>query len=119
VPAANAPQGTVHALTADQARSQIEAEGYSRVTGLQKNDKGIWLGKAIKDGSAVSVTLDTNGKIVAKWLDQECADRDPKHASAKKIENNKPSAFTNVPGSGKLNAPAPKPVDNANEAVSA
>jgi hypothetical protein len=66
VPAANAPQGTVHALTADQARSQIEAEGYSRVTGLQKNDKGIWLGKAIKDGSAVSVTLDTNGKIVAK-----------------------------------------------------
>ena len=66
VPAANAPQRTVHALTADQARSQIEAEGYSRVTGLQKTDKGIWRGKAIKDGSTVSVTLDTNGNIVAK-----------------------------------------------------
>jgi hypothetical protein len=66
VPAANVPQGAVHALTADQARSQIEAEGYSRVTGLQKNDKGIWRGKAIKDGSTVSVTLDTNGTIVAK-----------------------------------------------------
>jgi hypothetical protein len=66
LPAATAPRATGHALTADQARSQIEAEGYSKVSGLQKNDKGIWRGKAVKDGSPVNVTLDAAGNVAIK-----------------------------------------------------
>jgi hypothetical protein len=66
LPAATAPQATVHALTADQAKSQIEAAGYSRVTGLQKDGKGIWRGKAVKDDSPVNVTLDAAGNVTSK-----------------------------------------------------
>jgi hypothetical protein len=54
------------AFTADQAKSQIEAEGYSNVSGLQKDGKGTWRGKAVKDSLPVSVTLDAAGNVTAK-----------------------------------------------------
>lgn len=57
---------TERAFTADQAKSQIEARGYSGVSGLRKDVKGQWRGTAMKDGSPVSVTLDIDGKITAK-----------------------------------------------------
>jgi hypothetical protein len=63
--AAITSQAISRAFTADQAKSQIEAEGYSKVSGLKKDDKGIWQGKAVKDGSPVNVTLDTAGKVTA------------------------------------------------------
>jgi hypothetical protein len=63
--AATTPQATVRAFTEDQARSQIEAKGYSRVSGLQKDAKGKWRGKAEKDGLLVNVTLDVNGDVTA------------------------------------------------------
>ena len=53
------------AFTTDQAKSQIEAEGYSDISGLKKDAKGIWRGKAVKDGSPVNVTLGTDGNITA------------------------------------------------------
>lgn len=53
------------AFTEDQAKSQIEAKGYSNVTRLQKDDKGIWRGKAEKDGLAANVTLDVKGNVDA------------------------------------------------------
>src|ERR1700676_4763979 len=51
------PQATVRAFTKDQAKSQIEAKGYSNVSGLQKDAEGIWRGKAEKDGLSTNVTL--------------------------------------------------------------
>jgi hypothetical protein len=33
------------------------------VTGLTKDDKGIWRGKAMKDGRAVNVSLDFQGDV--------------------------------------------------------
>jgi hypothetical protein len=53
------------AFTADQAKSQIEAKGYLNVLGLRKDAKGIWRGKAVKDGSPVNVTLDADGNVTA------------------------------------------------------
>jgi hypothetical protein len=44
-PAATAPQAAVRAFTEDQAKSQIESKGYSSVSGLRKDAKGIWRGK--------------------------------------------------------------------------
>ena len=56
---------TERAITADQAKSQIEAQGYANVSALQKDAKGVWRGKAVKDGVTVNVNLDGNGKITA------------------------------------------------------
>jgi cell wall-associated NlpC family hydrolase len=59
------PQAAVRAFTQDQAKSQIEAKGYSSVSELRKDAKGIWRGKAEKDGLPVNVTLDVNGDVTA------------------------------------------------------
>jgi hypothetical protein len=54
-------------LNEDQARSRIEAKGYSNVSGLQKDSRGIWRSKAIlKDGRPVAVILDLEGNIYSE-----------------------------------------------------
>jgi hypothetical protein len=54
-------------LDEDQARSRIVAKGYSNVSGLRQDDRGIWLGDAIlKDGRSVTVVLDLEGNIYSK-----------------------------------------------------
>ena len=65
-PAAVTSLATARAFTEDQARSQIEAKGYSNVSGLRKDAKGIWRGNAVKDGLPSNVTLDVDGSITAK-----------------------------------------------------
>jgi hypothetical protein len=64
-PIATSPQAPAHAFTRDQAKSQIEAKGYSSVSGLQKDSKGIWRGNALKDGKPVNVILDLQGSVIA------------------------------------------------------
>src|ERR1700676_184558 len=56
-PAPTTPEATIRAFTKDQAKSQIEAKGYSNVSGLRKDAEGIWRGKAEKDGLSTNVTL--------------------------------------------------------------
>jgi hypothetical protein len=51
------------AFTTDQAKSQVEAAGYSNVSGLRRDSKGIWRGSAVKDGLTVNVMLDAGGKV--------------------------------------------------------
>ena len=56
-----------NSLNEDQARSRIEAKGYSNISGVQKDDHGIWRGKAtMKDGRSVAVTLDLEGNIYSQ-----------------------------------------------------
>src|SRR5581483_248038 len=57
------PAAIVHALTQDQAKTQIEAKGYLNVSGLRRDREGKWHGKAEKDGQLRSVTLDRDGKV--------------------------------------------------------
>ncbi|WP_246529655.1 PepSY domain-containing protein [Microvirga zambiensis] len=69
---AESPQttGTVdpgsNSFTEAQARSRIEAQGFSNVTELRKDDQGIWRGKADRDGKSVSVAIDYKGTIQAQ-----------------------------------------------------
>jgi hypothetical protein len=63
--ATTTPEATARALTADQAKAQIEAKGYSSVSGLRKDVKGNWHSKAEKDGIPVAVTLDVNGNVTS------------------------------------------------------
>ena len=46
-----------------EAKSRIEANGYSDVTELSKDSYGIWHAKAHKYGTPVRVSLDTHGVV--------------------------------------------------------
>src|SRR5215203_5638659 len=61
-----APVTGANSFTEGQAKSKIESSGYSNVSGLQKDDSGVWRGKAQKDGKAVDVSLDFQGNVVAR-----------------------------------------------------
>ena len=61
-----APAPGANSFTEGQAKSRIEAAGYSDVSGLTKDNDGIWRGEASKDGRTVDVALDYQGNIVAK-----------------------------------------------------
>jgi hypothetical protein len=51
-------------LNEDQALLRIGAKGYPDISGLEKDKRGIWRGKAtLDDGRPVDVTLDLEGNI--------------------------------------------------------
>jgi hypothetical protein len=62
---AAAPVAGHNSFTQAQAKERIEKAGYSGVTALKLDDKGIWRSTATKDGKPVSVALDYQGNIVA------------------------------------------------------
>jgi hypothetical protein len=59
----NAPVAGRNSFTEGQAKSKIEEAGYSNVTGLKKDDNGVWRGKASKGGSTASVSVDFQGNV--------------------------------------------------------
>jgi hypothetical protein len=61
----NAPVEGANSFTEGQARSRIEAAGFSNVTNLTKDPKGVWRGRAAKGGSKVNVSLDFQGNVTA------------------------------------------------------
>ena len=61
-----APATGANSFTEGQAKSRIEAAGYSSVSGLIKDKDGIWRGKASKGGATIDVALDFQGNVVAK-----------------------------------------------------
>jgi len=60
-----APVEGANSFTAAQAKERIEQAGYSGVTELKLDDKGVWQASATKDGKPVKVSLDYQGNIVA------------------------------------------------------
>lgn len=60
-----APAPGANSFTMGQAKARIEARGYGNVTGLAKDDKGLWHGKAMKDGKSADVALDYQGNVVS------------------------------------------------------
>lgn len=63
---AGAPAAGANSFTESQAKSRIEAAGYSAVSALAKDKDGIWRGKGMKGGVSSEVGLDYQGNIVAK-----------------------------------------------------
>jgi hypothetical protein len=59
----NAPVAGRNSFTEGQAKSKIEDAGYTNVTELRKDDKGVWRGKASKSGSATPVSVDFQGNV--------------------------------------------------------
>jgi hypothetical protein len=63
---ADAPAAGANSFTEGQAKSRIEAAGFSNVSGLTKDKDGIWRGTASQSGATVNVALDFQGNIVTK-----------------------------------------------------
>jgi hypothetical protein len=59
-----APVAGKNSFTEAQARSRLEAHGYTNVAGLTMDDQSIWRGKATKGGTSVNIALDYQGNIV-------------------------------------------------------
>jgi len=60
------PVPGANSFTEGQAKSRIESQGFANVSGLSKDDQGIWRGKAMKDGKNVTVSLDFHGDVFAQ-----------------------------------------------------
>ena len=60
------PQPGANSFTEGQARSRIEAAGFSNVTELQKDDQGIWRGRGMRNGQQTSVALDFQGNVTSR-----------------------------------------------------
>jgi len=60
------PVSGSNSFTEGQAKSRIEGNGYSNVSGLEKDKNGVWRGKAVKDGKSVDISLDFQGNVIAR-----------------------------------------------------
>ena len=60
------PAAGANSFTESQARGRLEQGGYTGISGLKKDDNGIWQGSAQRDGKPVSVSLDYKGDITAR-----------------------------------------------------
>jgi hypothetical protein len=56
-----APPPTTITITEADARSQIEAQGYTNVTGLMQNPDGSWSATGTREGTTTSLTVGPSG----------------------------------------------------------
>jgi hypothetical protein len=57
------PAKGANSFTEGEARTRLENNGFQDVSGLQKDQDGIWRGKARKDGRQADVWLDYKGNV--------------------------------------------------------
>jgi len=52
-----------NSFTENQARTRLEKNGFTQVSGLAKGNDGIWHGSAMRSGNSVQVSVDYKGHI--------------------------------------------------------
>jgi hypothetical protein len=57
------PVAGANSFTMREAKSQIEAKGYTKVANLKKDESGVWRGMAMKDGASGPVSVDYQGNV--------------------------------------------------------
>ena len=57
------PVAGANSFTKSEAKSHIEAKGYTHGTSLKKDASGVWRGMAMKDGQSGPVSLDYQGNV--------------------------------------------------------
>lgn len=62
---ANAPQPAhgANSFSQGEARRRIERQGFQNISGLRKDNDGVWRGTATKDGQQAHVWLDYKGSV--------------------------------------------------------
>lgn len=63
---AAAPVPGANSFTEAQAKDRIEDAGFTNVSGLAKDENGVWRGEAKKGGKNVPVALDYQGNVTSK-----------------------------------------------------
>src|SRR5262245_57784387 len=61
-----APQAGANSFTESQARERMQGAGFTEVTGLRKDDQGIWRVRAKQGGRQVNLSLDFRGNITTE-----------------------------------------------------
>jgi hypothetical protein len=61
---AGAPLKGANSFTEGQAKDRALAHGLGNVSGLKKDDDGIWRGSATQDGKQVQIAVDYKGNVV-------------------------------------------------------
>jgi hypothetical protein len=59
----SAPVAGANSFTLSEARSKIEAQGYTHVHKLKKGHDGVWRATAMKDGHTGPVSVDYQGNV--------------------------------------------------------
>ena len=59
-----APLKGANSFTEQQARDRALAHGVTNLSGLAKDDDGIWRAKAMQSGKSVNVSVDFKGNVV-------------------------------------------------------
>jgi hypothetical protein len=62
---AGAPLKGANSFTEGQAKDRAVANGLGNVSGLKKDDDGIWRGSAQQDGKQVEIAVDYKGNVVS------------------------------------------------------
>jgi len=57
------PVAGANSFTRSEAKSRIEAKGYTNVSHLRKDKAGVWRATAEKDGKPSEVSLDYQGNV--------------------------------------------------------
>lgn len=57
------PVAGANSFTMGEAKSHIEARGFTNVKDLKKDASGVWRGSATKGGASVPVSLDYQGNV--------------------------------------------------------
>jgi hypothetical protein len=65
-PNPGAPVAGANSFTEGQAKSRIEARGFTNVAGLKKDSDGVWRGTATQGGKSVKVSVDFQGNVVSQ-----------------------------------------------------
>ena len=60
----NAPVAGANSFTEGEAKSRIEKMGFGNVSDLEKDDNGVWRGRAMKSGQMVDVSVDYQGNVI-------------------------------------------------------
>ena len=61
-----APVAGANSFTQGEAKSRMAKLGFTNISALKKDKKGVWHGKAKKDGNTVNVSLDYEGNVVTQ-----------------------------------------------------
>ncbi|MDP1748652.1 MAG: PepSY domain-containing protein [Reyranella sp.] len=57
------PAGATSSTSANAAKAQIEASGYSSVKALKRQEDGSWQARAMKNNVEVAVSVDGRGNV--------------------------------------------------------
>ena len=60
-----APVEGANSFTEAQAKSRIEARGFTNVSALKKDDSGVWRGTASQGGKSMTVSVDFGAIVLA------------------------------------------------------